>query len=74
MRKGQGLNLGSLLYLPGLSVTPERTAACLANLARWKHKYPIYIYSEREWHPSLWRMIAGEPSVVVATTSVSVPG
>jgi len=74
------LNLGSLLYLPGLSVTPERTAACLANLARWKHKYPIYIYSEREWHPSLWRMIGGiefsqceNPEVVRSETVHHVP-
>lgn len=52
------MKLASLLYLPSLNVAPERTGAALANLAYWKHKYPIYVYSDAHWHPSIWRLLA----------------
>jgi len=46
------MKLASMIYLPGLAVAPERTAAALANLAQFKHRYPIHFYSEADWHPS----------------------
>lgn len=51
------MHLASLLYLPPVTVAPQRTSACLANLAHWKHKYPLYVYSDARWHSSLWRWL-----------------
>jgi len=77
------MKLASLLYLPGLTVSPERTGACLANLARWKHAYPIFVYSDSEWHSSLWKLLGaagpmeffkcGNPEVVKTDTVHHVP-
>ena len=48
------MRLASILYLPNASVSLQRTGGCLANLAAYRHKYPIYAYSEAPWHPSVF--------------------
>jgi len=50
-------NLASILYLPRLHVSQDRTGAFLENLLRYKHRYPILIYSDAPWHESLTKAL-----------------
>lgn len=51
------MKLCSLCYLPKLHIAPERTGAFLANLLRYKHRYPIIVFSDAEWHSSVIRAL-----------------